>query len=41
MNFGDFDFTALLPFIGIGFAAQLVDGAEVAAILSIRLSLAE
>ena len=27
MNFGDFDLTALLPFIGIGFAAQLVDGA--------------
>jgi uncharacterized membrane protein YfcA len=27
MHFGDFDLSALLPFIGIGFAAQLVDGA--------------
>jgi uncharacterized membrane protein YfcA len=27
MNFGDFDFTAILPFIAVGFAAQLVDGA--------------
>jgi uncharacterized membrane protein YfcA len=27
MHFGDFDFMTLLPFIGIGFAAQLVDGA--------------
>ena len=27
MNFGDFDLAALLPFIGVGFAAQLVDGA--------------
>jgi uncharacterized membrane protein YfcA len=27
MNFGDFDFAALLPFIAVGFAAQLVDGA--------------
>ncbi len=25
--FGQFDFTALLPFIAVGFAAQLVDGA--------------
>ena len=27
MNFGDFDLVALLPFIAVGFAAQLVDGA--------------
>ena len=27
MNFGDIDFAALLPFIAVGFAAQLVDGA--------------
>lgn len=27
MNFGDFDLAALLPYIAIGFAAQLVDGA--------------
>jgi uncharacterized membrane protein YfcA len=27
MNFGDFDFAAILPFIAVGFAAQLVDGA--------------
>ncbi len=27
MNFGDFDLASLLPFIGVGFAAQLVDGA--------------
>ena len=27
MNFGDFDLAALLPFIAVGFAAQLVDGA--------------
>jgi uncharacterized membrane protein YfcA len=27
MHFGEFDLTALLPFIGVGFAAQLVDGA--------------
>ena len=27
MEFGAFDFGALLPFILIGFAAQLVDGA--------------
>lgn len=27
MHFGDFDLLALLPFIGVGFAAQLVDGA--------------
>jgi uncharacterized membrane protein YfcA len=27
MNFGAFDLSALLPFIGVGFAAQLVDGA--------------
>jgi uncharacterized membrane protein YfcA len=27
MSFGDFDLLALLPFIGVGFAAQLVDGA--------------
>jgi uncharacterized membrane protein YfcA len=27
MNFGDFDLAAILPFIAVGFAAQLVDGA--------------
>jgi uncharacterized membrane protein YfcA len=27
MHFGDFDLVSLLPFIGVGFAAQLVDGA--------------
>lgn len=27
MHFGDFDIAALLPFIAVGFAAQLVDGA--------------
>jgi uncharacterized membrane protein YfcA len=27
MHFGEFDFMTLLPFIGVGFAAQLVDGA--------------
>jgi uncharacterized membrane protein YfcA len=27
MHFGEFDLTTLLPFIGVGFAAQLVDGA--------------
>jgi uncharacterized protein len=27
MEFGSFDLAALLPFIGVGFAAQLVDGA--------------
>jgi uncharacterized membrane protein YfcA len=27
MHFGDFDLFALLPFIAVGFAAQLVDGA--------------
>ena len=27
MNFGVFDLSALLPFIAVGFAAQLVDGA--------------
>src|SRR5215207_7148245 len=27
MEFGSFDLMALLPFIGVGFAAQLVDGA--------------
>ena len=27
MNFGDFDLATLLPFIAVGFAAQLVDGA--------------
>ncbi len=27
MNFADFDLAALLPFIAVGFAAQLVDGA--------------
>ena len=27
MDFGSFDFNALLPFIAVGFAAQLVDGA--------------
>ena len=27
MHFGDFDLAALLPFIAVGFAAQLVDGA--------------
>ena len=27
MTFGGFDLSALLPFIGVGFAAQLVDGA--------------
>jgi uncharacterized membrane protein YfcA len=27
LNFGDFDLAALLPFIAVGFAAQLVDGA--------------
>jgi len=27
MNFGEFDIAALLPFIAVGFAAQLVDGA--------------
>ena len=27
MNFADFDLVALLPFIAVGFAAQLVDGA--------------
>ena len=27
MGFGSFDLSALLPFIGVGFAAQLVDGA--------------
>lgn len=27
MHFGDFDLLSLLPFIGVGFAAQLVDGA--------------
>ena len=27
MNFGDFDLAALLPFIAVGFAAQLIDGA--------------
>jgi len=27
MHFGDFDLVALLPFIAVGFAAQLVDGA--------------
>ena len=27
MNFGDFDLASLLPFIAVGFAAQLVDGA--------------
>ena len=27
MHFGDFDLMALLPFIAVGFAAQLVDGA--------------
>ena len=27
MHFGDFDLAYLLPFIGVGFAAQLVDGA--------------
>ncbi|MXP42294.1 TSUP family transporter [Altererythrobacter soli] len=27
MIFGDFDFAALLPYIAVGFAAQLVDGA--------------
>ena len=27
LHFGDFDLTALLPFIAVGFAAQLVDGA--------------
>jgi len=27
MNFGEFDLAALLPFIAVGFAAQLVDGA--------------
>lgn len=27
MHFGEFDFWALLPYIGVGFAAQLVDGA--------------
>jgi uncharacterized membrane protein YfcA len=27
MNFGDFDLAALLPYIAVGFAAQLVDGA--------------
>jgi uncharacterized protein len=27
MHFGDFDLYALLPFIAVGFAAQLVDGA--------------
>ena len=27
MNFGDFDLFALIPFIAVGFAAQLVDGA--------------
>ena len=27
MHFGVFDLSALLPFIGVGFAAQLVDGA--------------
>jgi hypothetical protein len=26
-HFGDFDIAALLPFIAVGFAAQLVDGA--------------
>src|SRR6187401_994958 len=28
MHFGDFDLVALLPFIAVGFAAQLVDGAH-------------
>ena len=27
MDFGAFDLAALLPFIAVGFAAQLVDGA--------------
>ena len=27
MNFGDIDLVALLPFIAVGFAAQLIDGA--------------
>ena len=27
MHFGTFDLAYLLPFIGVGFAAQLVDGA--------------
>jgi uncharacterized protein len=27
IDFGDFNFWALLPYIGVGFAAQLVDGA--------------
>ena len=27
MHFGDFDLVALLPFIAVGFAAQLIDGA--------------
>ena len=27
MHFGDFDLAALMPFIAVGFAAQLVDGA--------------
>ena len=27
MSFGEFDLMALLPFIAVGFAAQLVDGA--------------
>src|SRR5690606_24991812 len=27
LHFGDFDLVALLPFIAVGFAAQLVDGA--------------
>ena len=27
MDFGAFDISALLPFIVVGFAAQLVDGA--------------
>ena len=27
MDFGGFDLNALLPFIAVGFAAQLVDGA--------------
>src|SRR5687767_11110014 len=27
LHFGDFDLAALLPFIAVGFAAQLVDGA--------------
>ena len=27
LHFGDFDLAALLPFIAVGFAAQLIDGA--------------